>query len=123
MPATKPEQIHAVLAEAFNSGDLDAFVEAHEVDAVTLVPPNGERAAGWAEIRRAVEPVFALRPTLTNEVVGKVETDGLALTHARWSLAGTSPDGEGVEMRGEGVVVSRRQPDGTWRIVLENQIG
>jgi uncharacterized protein (TIGR02246 family) len=120
MPANSPEQIHAVLADAFNDGDLDAFVDAHEEHAVTIVPPDGRQVAGRTEIRRALEPVFALRPRMTNEVLRKLENDGLALTQARWSLVGTSPDGQTVNMEGEGTVVSRRQPDGCWRIVMEN---
>jgi ketosteroid isomerase-like protein len=36
----------------------------------------------------------------------KLENDGLALTHVRWRLVGTDPDGESVEMTGEGTAVS-----------------
>jgi ketosteroid isomerase-like protein len=57
-----------------------------------------------------------------NEVLKTLENDGLALTQARWSFVGTDPDGGRVEMDGEGTVVSRRQPDGSWRIVMENPI-
>ena len=37
----------------------------------------------------------------------------------RWSIVGTD-GGERVEMSGRGTIVSRRQPDGSWRIVLDN---
>ena len=123
MRANTPEQVHAVLAEAFSKGDLDAFVELHEDGAVTIVPPDGQQASGCEQIRDALAPVFALRPTVTNEVVSKLENHGLALTQARWRLLATSPDDERVEMRGEAAVVSRRAPDGSWRIVPEHPIG
>ena len=45
----------------------------------------------------------------------------MALTHARWNVAGTD-GGERVEMSGRGTIVSRRQADGSWRIVLENSM-
>jgi ketosteroid isomerase-like protein len=61
MPASTPEEIHAQIAAAFNSGDLDAFVALHEEDAA-------------------------------------------------------------VEMSGRGTIVSRRRPDGSWRIALENSM-
>jgi uncharacterized protein (TIGR02246 family) len=122
MRANSPEEIHTLLADAFNSGDLDAFVEVHEDDAVTIVPFDGRQVTGRKEIRESLEPVFALRPRVTNEVLKKLESDGLALTQARWRLVGTDPEGERVEMNGEGTVVSRRQPDGTWRIVMENPV-
>jgi ketosteroid isomerase-like protein len=54
-------------------------------------------------------------------VVDKLEADGLALTHARWSLVG-SDGGERVELAGRGTIVSRRQPDGSWRIVLDHPL-
>jgi ketosteroid isomerase-like protein len=57
---------------------------------------------------------------LTSVVLGRVEADGLALTHARWELAVTGPDGAHQEMRGRGTIVSRRRPDGTWGIVIDD---
>jgi ketosteroid isomerase-like protein len=56
------------------------------------------------------------------EVVDKIQTDELALTHGRWTLTG-SDGGELIEMSGRGTMVSRRQPDGSWRIVLDNPLG
>ncbi len=122
MPATKPEEIHTLLAAAFNAGDLDAFIDLHEPDAASLVPPDGDLASGTAEIRKAVEPIFALAPRFETEVVGKLEGDGLALLHARWTLEGLDPDGRAVELAGRGTIVSRRQPDGSWRVVLDNPL-
>lgn len=119
MPAHTPEEIHTLIEAAFNTGDRDAFAQLHEDDATAVVPPEGRRVTGRAQIRAAVEPTFALAPSARIEVVDKVEGNGLALTHARWTLAGTA-DGKRVEMSGRGTVVSRRQPDGSWRIVLDN---
>jgi ketosteroid isomerase-like protein len=45
----------------------------------------------------------------------------MALTHARWTVTG-SDGGRPIEMSGRGTIVSRRQPDGSWRIVLENSM-
>ncbi len=120
MTAPTPEAIHEQMADAFNRADVEAFVDLHEEGAITIPPHTGEAATGHAEIRASIEPIFAMRPTLTNEVVRKIERDGLALTLARWELSGTAPDGTPIEMSGEGTVVSRRQPDGGWRIVMES---
>jgi uncharacterized protein (TIGR02246 family) len=122
MNARTPEEVHAVLEDAFNRGDLDAFVSGYEDDAALIAPPDGQVVRGHAEIRAATAPLFALRPTASIEVKGKLETDGLALTHARWSLVGTDVDGQRIEIDGRGTIVSRRRPDGTWRIVLDDPL-
>jgi uncharacterized protein (TIGR02246 family) len=119
LPAHSPEEIHALIAAAFNAGDLDAFLELHEDHAAAIVPPEGRRVSGRDAIRAAVEPIFALGPSARIEVVGKLQADGLALTHARVNVV--AGDGrERLEVSGRGTIVSRQQPDGTWRIVLDN---
>jgi uncharacterized protein (TIGR02246 family) len=122
MPAHSPEEIHALIAAALNDGDGDAFAMLHEPTATIVVPPEGCRVTGRGAIRDAIEPVLALRPVMRIEVVDKIQTDELALTHGRWTLTG-SGGGELIEMSGRGTMVSRRQPDGSWRIVLDNPLG
>lgn len=121
MPAQNPEQLHALVAAAITDGDGDAFTALHEPTATIVVPPDGRRVTGGDAIRGAIEPVLALRPVLRIEVVDKIQADGLALTHGRWTLAG-SEDGELIEISRLGTMVSRRQPDGSWRIVLDNPL-
>lgn len=123
MSARSPEEVHALLEAAFNSGDLDAFVAVFEPEATMASPPDGRRAHGTGEIRAALAPAFALHPRAEIEVVDTLESDGLALTHAHWALTGTDPgDGSSVEMSGRGTIVSRRQGDGSWRIVIDNPL-
>jgi uncharacterized protein (TIGR02246 family) len=121
MPAQNPEEIHALVAAALNDGDVDAFAALHEPIATIVVPPEGRRVTGRDAIRGAIEPVLALRPVMWIEVVDKVQTEGLALTHGHWTLTG-SHGAELIEMSGRGTMVSRKQPDGSWRIVLDNPL-
>jgi ketosteroid isomerase-like protein len=97
MSARTPEDTHALLEAAFNAGDLDAFVDVYEQDATLMLPPGGAPARGHEEIRRGTEPLFALYPRARIEVVGKAESDGLALTLAQWTVVGTGPDGDRVD--------------------------
>jgi uncharacterized protein (TIGR02246 family) len=122
MPARNPEELHALVAAALNSGDADAFAALHEPAATIVVPPQGRRVTGREAIRAAIAPILALQPVMHIEVVDKVQADGLALTHGHWTLAG-SGRGELIEMSGKGTMVSRQQPDGSWRIVLDNPLG
>jgi ketosteroid isomerase-like protein len=118
---TSPREIHTLLEHAFNRGDLDAFVAAFEEDAAMVDPPTGELVSGRAAIRAALEPTFAMRPIASIVVTGELQADGLALTHANWTLAGIR-DGEPVQLAGRGAIVSRRRPDGSWGIVLDNPL-
>ena len=120
MAADSPEQLHSLLAAAFNAGDPDAAIELYELDAKLVVPPDGRLACGALQIRDSFVETLELRPTADFRVVGKLQRDGLALTHGRWTLAGTDGAGEPVSLSGRGTMVSRRQGDGTWRIVLDN---
>jgi ketosteroid isomerase-like protein len=90
MPARTPEETHALLAAAFNSGDLDAFVDAYDEDAVLVVPPDGERASGRAEIRAALASTFALQPSARIEVLEKLQSDGIACRAGSATGAGAS---------------------------------
>jgi ketosteroid isomerase-like protein len=119
--ASTPEELHAVIADAFNRADVEAFLDAHEDNATVLVPPNGRPARGRDDMRTAVSPLFALAPDMTMVVVRKLETDGLVLTRGRWSLT-VSEDGHRSELSGLGSMVCRRGSDGVWRIVLDDPL-
>ena len=119
-PARTPEALHAIVEDAFNRGDLDAYIDVHDDDAALVVPPDGRTVHGRDDIRAALAPMFALQPQMTMVVVGKLETPELALTHGRWLLVITDDDGRRRQLSGRGTMVSRRRPDGTWRIVIDN---
>lgn len=121
MPARSPEQLHELIAEAVNARDLDAFEALHEPGATIVLPPEGRHVSGHDAIRTAMTATFAMRPDLTIEVLDKLETDGLALTHGRWSMT-ISAGGRRSEVSGRGTMVSRRQADGSWRIVLDSPL-
>jgi uncharacterized protein (TIGR02246 family) len=119
MPAGSPDEIHAQMTAALNERDIDAYAGLYEEGAAMIVPPDGARACGMEEIRAAVKQIMALDPTVRMDVVEKLEANGLAITYTRWRLDGTDA-GQRVQMSGRGTLVSRRQPDGDWLVVLEN---
>jgi len=119
MPAITPEHIHALIAAAINADDLDAFMELHEEEATALVPPDRQAVSGRHAIAAAAAPAIRDMTGFEVEVAEKLQAGDLAMTHAFWHAVGIA-GGKPVEMSGRGTVVSRRQPDGTWRIVLDN---
>jgi ketosteroid isomerase-like protein len=65
---------------------------------------------------------LARRPVLTSVVDRTLQTEQVALTHAHWELVGTAVDGSPMRLAGRGTVVSRRRPDGSWGIVLDDTL-
>ena len=123
MSAHSPEETHALIAAALNAGDRDAIADVYEENAVLDRPAleaARQRQGGNSRCDRADASRSA--PAPGSRCVEKLETDGLALTIGRWNIVGTDR-GERIEMSGRGAIVSRRQPDGSWRVVLDNPMG
>ncbi|HEX2104958.1 MAG TPA: nuclear transport factor 2 family protein, partial [Solirubrobacteraceae bacterium] len=120
-PATAAE-VPAAFADRLGAGDLDGALALYEPQA-TFAPQPGEQVSGHEAIRGALAQFAALRPTLTGEVEKVLEADGVALVANRWTLTGTGPDGAPLEMGGVSADVMRRQPDGTWRILVDDPWG
>ena len=123
MPARKPEECDLLLIEALQRGDLDTAVALYEPNA-TFVLDSGEVITGQAAIREAARSYVALKPTFTQEVTALLSGDGdLALTSSTWSVTGTDAEGKPFTGKGKSMEVVRRQPDGTWRFVIDNPHG
>jgi uncharacterized protein (TIGR02246 family) len=122
MPAHKPEELDELFTQAFNSGDLDALVALYEPEGC-INPEPGQVAIGTQAIREALSGFLAMNPKLTLEVKNLNQISDIALTSGNWQLTGTGPDGSPVDMKGQSVEVSRRQPDGTWLFVIDNPFG
>jgi uncharacterized protein (TIGR02246 family) len=116
--AAVPDALAARLA----AGDLDGALALYEPGA-TFAPQPGAQVTGRDAIRDALTQFIALRPSLTGEVEKVLEAGDVALVTNRWTLRGTAPDGAPLEMGGVSADVMRRQPDGTWRILVDDPWG
>jgi ketosteroid isomerase-like protein len=47
----------------------------------------------------------------------------LALVYNDWTLSATGADGSPIERSGKAIEVMRRQPDGTWRVAIDDPVG
>ena len=121
MAATQPEEVNILIGAALSSGDLDAAVALYEPDAV-FVPQPGQVVTGPA-VRDALNGFIALKPQLKVEVTSVTRAGNLALLTSTWSLDGTGPDGSPLKLSGRAADVVRQQPDGTWRVIIDNPYG
>ena len=122
MPAHKPEEIHDLFAVAFAARDLDGLLSLYEPRAV-CAPRPGPAVSGQAAIREALAGFFQLNAQLTLQVERVLQSAELALLISHWTLNGTDPNGNKVEQAGTTADVARRQPDGTWLLVIDNPYG
>jgi uncharacterized protein (TIGR02246 family) len=122
MAARTPEECHRLFGQAFSAGDLDALMALYE-PAGKLVPEAGKAAVSGGAIRETLTAFLALKPTISLETEEVVKTEDIALLRSKWTLRATGPDGKPVTMSHRGTEVARRQPDGTWRFVIDHPFG
>jgi uncharacterized protein (TIGR02246 family) len=122
MPATTPEQMHRVFEDMFNAGDIDGLMELYESNAALIAQP-GSVAHGSEQIRAALQGFLALKGRITLDTKLVCTVGDLAYLSNTWSLSGTGPDGKPVALGATTAEVARRQPDGTWRYVIDNAWG
>lgn len=117
-----PETMNQRFCDACNAGDIDQMVSLYEPDAV-IVEPTGELTRGTNAIREHIAKLVAMKPTMRMVATKIVVSEDLALNSSRWECDAATPDGSAVRMEAHACEVSRRQPDGTWRILIDNPWG
>lgn len=120
--AKEPTDVDRLFEDRLNAGDLDGLVALYEPGG-TLVRGDGSPATGPPAIRAELEPLLAAKPRGTLNVVHVVPGGDLALLYNEWKMTLTGPDGRPAEIAGRAVEVVRRQPDGTWRFVVDDPYG
>jgi len=120
MPAHTPEECDRLFGEHVNAGDLDALMTLYEPGG-SLVRLDGSVATGHADIRRALDRLVAMRPTLRLNVL-RVVTNGedIAMVYNDWTMSAKGADGASIERAGRAIEVVRRQADGTWRVAIDD---
>jgi ketosteroid isomerase-like protein len=74
---------------------------------------------GREAIRQALRELLALRPTMVAETVEVLQADDVALVVNEWTMTGTALDGSEVRQGGRSADVARRQPDGSWLVLVD----
>jgi uncharacterized protein (TIGR02246 family) len=118
-PPRTPEDCDRLFAEYATAGDVDALVSLYEPDAC-LVGPDGSRAVGLEAIRAVLAAFADASLEMHMHVVKTVRGSDVAVLTNEWRATGRQPDGQPLEISGRAIEVVRRQPDGSWRFVVDD---
>ena len=114
-----PQDCIAHFGRHLAARDLPALMALYEPDAV-FIPAPGVVHTGPAAIEAALGQLLALQPVMHAEVAAMHAAGDIALVIVDWTLRGTAPDGSAVQQGGRSADVLRRQPDGTWRVLIDH---
>jgi uncharacterized protein (TIGR02246 family) len=106
--------IHRLVEDAFNAGDVEALVALYEEDAA-MATPDGTFVRGRAAIREQWSGFIALGGTIQMMTRHAVVVGDTALLSNDWHFVGA-----GMELSSRTSEVARRQSDGTWRYVIDH---
>ncbi|HEV2226747.1 MAG TPA: SgcJ/EcaC family oxidoreductase [Nitrososphaerales archaeon] len=124
IPAYQPEDCDRLLMEAMEKGDIETTVALYETDAV-LLTESGAPMKGREAIRRHNEKFMSLKTKTTiDEIKTMISGDGsIATTRMKCTSFFIDPSGNQVRLLTNTLEVVRRQPDGTWRFVIDDPFG
>jgi len=113
-------EINELFVEAMNNGDLDLALSCWDENTVFQTAPGTDPVRGIPALREALQAFIDTKPHLTIEELHRVEAGDVVLVALKWHLTGTGADGKPIEMGAVDSNVFCRQPDGTWRIRIDN---
>ena len=122
-----PEQQNVItliekMTTSFEKGDIDTVMQTYEPSQSIAFEP-GNPVSDSTLARELFHQFRSVSPKFTysgHEVI--VEGD-LAVHIAPWTMTGTDPEGKPVAGEGLSIAVLRRQPDGSWKMVIDNPYG
>jgi uncharacterized protein (TIGR02246 family) len=113
----QPGELHRLVQDAFNGGDVDALVNLYETDAL-MATPEGEFVKGHGAIRQQWAGFVSLGGTITMETRHVAEIGDIALLRNDWHFVA-----EGMDFSSRTAEVARRQDDGSWRYIIDHPYG
>lgn len=114
----RPEEAHATLAAAFNTGNVSTVMSMYDVDGI-IVPEPGKPVSGKQKFEEAIKSILSIKGKMEIKTVYCLQTGNLAVGRSEWNIT----DGKEVKVSAKGIEVMKQQSDGTWKIVIDHAFG
>jgi uncharacterized protein (TIGR02246 family) len=114
-------ELERMAREAAEAKDLDRYVSFYADDAV-LFWPGAPMVTGRAAIREFMQVFLSMPAFSLSFETAKVEVSragDLAYSYGTNKVTLVDPNGKRMKDRGKYLTVYRKQPDGTWKVVVD----
>jgi len=115
MSSHPPDDWPRQFTRHLNAGDLEAVVGLYEPDA-RFVAQSGQTLVGLDRIRDVLAGMIRAKTRLQSRVINAITAGDTALLY-------TDFQGTTVDASGKTVEALRRQPDGTWKLIVGDPNG
>jgi uncharacterized protein (TIGR02246 family) len=118
----KPEDWPREFVEHFNAGDLDAVMSLYEPEA-RFVTRSGETLVGRDAIRKVLGGLIEAKTQFQNRVVRTAIVGDVAQLYTDFEGTRVDDAGKTIPVRNKAIEVLRRQPDGSWKLIMGDPNG
>ncbi|MBL0740765.1 YybH family protein [Chryseolinea lacunae] len=114
----RPEDAHATLAAAFNTGNVATVMNMYDADGI-IVPEPGKPVSGREKFEGAITAILSIKGKMEIKTVYCLQAGNVAVGRSEWSIT----DGSDVKVSAKGIELMKQQTDGTWKIVIDHAFG
>jgi len=118
----KPEDWPRQFEEQLNAGDLDGVMALYEPEA-RFVTPTGEILVGRDAIRKVLGGLVQAKTQFHSRVVRAVVVGEIAQLYTDFEGISEDDSGKTVPVHSRAIEVLRRQPDGSWKLIMGDPNG
>ena len=115
---TNAKDVHKSLAAAFNTGDLNTVMSIYDGSGIIVPEPN-KPVSGKEKFEAAVQGILSIKGKMEIKTVYCLEMGDVAVGRSEWSIT----DGNEIKVAAKGIEVLKRQPDGTWKVLIDHAFG
>ena len=114
----KATDTHAMLAAAYNTGDIDTVLSMYDVNGIIVAAP-GSPVSGKAQFTDAVKAILAIKGKMEIKTVYCLQSGDVAVGRSEWSIT----EGDETKVSAKGLEVMKQQADGSWKVLIDHAFG